>query len=121
MRLLLDEMHAPAVAAALVAAGHDVAAVAAEPSMRGRSDASLLQYGTESGRVLVTENVGDFLVLVQRRVAVGGTHPGVILTNPARFNRASLAYPGNLISALATFLADPPVEGDSWTWWLQPA
>lgn len=121
MRLLLDEMHAPAVAAALVGAGHDVVAVAAEPSMRGRSDMSLLQHGTESGRALVTENVGDFLVLVQRCAAAGESHPGVILTNPARFNRASLAYPGNLISALAAFLADPPVDGDSWTWWLQPA
>ncbi|WP_419916198.1 DUF5615 family PIN-like protein [Candidatus Poriferisodalis sp.] len=121
MKLLLDEMHAPTVAAALVEAGHDVVAVAANPSLRGCSDASLLQHAMESGRALVTENVGDFSVLVQRRVAAGKSHPGVILTNPARFNRASLAYPGNLIAALAALLIDPPVDGDSWMWWLQRA
>ncbi len=120
MRLLLDEMHAPIVAAALVDAGHDVVAVAADLSMRGCSDASLLQHAAESGRVLVTENIGDFSVLLQRRAAVGESHPGVIFTNPVRFNRASLAYPGNLISALADLLAEPPVEGNSWTWWLRP-
>lgn len=121
MKLLLDEMHAPSVAVALVDAGHDVVAVAANPSLRGCSDASLLQYAMESGRALVTENVGDFSVLVKRHVAAGESHPGVILTNPARFNRASLAYPGNLIAALAAFLTDLPVDGDSWTWWLQRA
>ena len=120
MKLLLDEMHAPAIAAALAQAGHDVVAVAADLSMRGSSDVVLLQGATESGRVLVTENIGDFSVLLQRRVAAREPHPGVIFTNPVRFNRASLAYPGNLISALTAFLAGPPVHGDSWTWWLQP-
>ncbi len=44
MRLLLDEMHAPAVAEALVASGHDVVAVAAEPELRGCSDRGLLEH-----------------------------------------------------------------------------
>jgi hypothetical protein len=121
VKLLLDEMHAPTVAVALVEAGHDVVAVAADASLRGTSDASLLLYAMESGRALVTENVGDFSVLVQRRVAAGEAHPGVIFTNPVRFNRASLAYPGNLIAALTALLADPHADGDSWTRWLQPA
>lgn len=30
-------------------------------------------------------------------------------------------YPGSLIAALAVFLAEPPVEGTGWTWYLDLA
>jgi hypothetical protein len=42
--------------------------------------------------------------------------PGT-LTNPKRFNRATVAYPGNVIAALRAFLTDPPITGESWIWW----
>jgi hypothetical protein len=42
----------------------------------------------------------------------------LIFTNPRRFNRATLAYPGKLIAALREFLTDPPITGVSWIWWL---
>lgn len=118
MRLLLDEMHAPAAAAALIEAGFDVVASAADPSLRGLSDADLLDFATASGWALVTENVGDFSVLAAARAVDGESHTGLIFTNPGRFNRAALAYPGDLIAALGTFLDNPPVSGDSWIWWL---
>ncbi len=137
MRLLLDEMHAPAVAVALNEAGFDVTATAADPSLRGSSDADLLDLATAADpslrgssdadlldlataadRALVTENVGDFSVLASARAVAGEPHAGLILTNPARFNRAALAYPGNLIAALRSFLDNPPVSGDSWIRWL---
>ena len=57
VRLLLDEMHSPAIAEALVARGWDVVAVAAEPSLRGSSDTELLEYASRSDQILVTENV----------------------------------------------------------------
>lgn len=118
MRLLLDEMHAPAVAAALNEAGFDVVAVAADPSPRGAGDADLLDHAAATDRVLVTENVGDFSVLAAARAVDGEPHAGLIFTNPSRFSRATLAYPGNLILALRSFLDAPPVGGGSWTWWL---
>ena len=118
MRLLLDEMHAPAVAAALNEAGFDVVATAADPPLRGSSDADLLDLATAADRALVTENVGDFSVLAATRAVADEPHAGLIFTNPSRFNRATLAYPGNLIVALRTFLDDPPVSGDSWIRWL---
>ena len=118
MRLLLDGMHAPAVAVALNEAGFDVTATAADPSLRGSSDADLLDLATAADRALVTENVGDFSVLASARAVAGEPHAGLILTNPARFNRAALAYPGNLIAALRSFLDNPPVSGDSWIRWL---
>lgn len=118
MRLLLDEMHAPAIALALTEAGFDVVAVAVDPSLRGSSDADLLDHAATTGRALVTENVGDFSVLAAARAVDGDPHAGLICTNPSRFNRATLAYPGNLIEALRSFLDNPPITGDSWTWWL---
>ena len=44
--------------------------------------------------------------------------PGVVFTNPKRFDRATLAYPGTLSTALRRFLDDPPIDGESWIWWL---
>lgn len=118
MRLLLDEMRAPAIADALTEAGFDVVAVAADPSLRGSSDADLLDHAAAGGRALVTENVSDFSVLATARAVDGEPHAGLIFTNPARFNRATLAYPGNLIAALRNLLDAPPITGDSWIRWL---
>lgn len=118
MRLLLDEMHAPAIADALTEVGFDVLAVAADPSLRGSSDADLLDHATATGRALVTENVSDFTALAAGRTAAGEPHAGVIFTNPRRFNRAALAYPGNLIAALEALLENPTATGDFWIRWL---
>lgn len=118
MKLLLDEMHAPSIAEALIDGAFDVVAVAAQPALRAIADDDLLEYATAEGRAVVTENVGDFTSLATQWVAEGRAHAGLIFTNPSRFNRAGLAYPGNLITALEVFLADPPVAGASWIWWL---
>ena len=59
------------------------------------------------------------LLLVGGRLGErGADHCGLVFTSPRRFNRASRAYPGNLIAALGAFLESPPVEGRSWQWWL---
>lgn len=118
LKLLLDEMHSPIIAAALAEAGWDVIAVSAEPSLRSASDAELLDHAATVGRVLVTENIRDYMPLVKGRAVEGETRPGLILTNPKRFNRTSLAYPGNVIAALQALLEAPPTQGQSWIWWL---
>ena len=92
--------------------------MAAVPGLRGVSDADLFNYAAASGRAVVTENVADFSVLASRWATQKKAHTGLIYTNPRRFNRASLAYPGDLMAALRRFLDNPPVEGASWTWWL---
>jgi hypothetical protein len=118
LRLLLDEMHAPAVADALRADGHDVVSVAATSSLRGTSDEDLLAYGAEQGLVIVTENVVDVSVIAARWATERRPHAGLIFTSPRRFDRAMLAYPGNLVVALREMLEDPPDVGASGTWWL---
>lgn len=118
MKLLLDEMHAPRVAVELTGESFDVVAVAAHPDLRGMADEALLAFATTEHRALVTENVADFMPLATQWVGGHKTHPGLIFTGPRRFNRATLAYPGNLIASLREFLTDPPSNGESWIWWL---
>jgi hypothetical protein len=118
VKLLLDEMHAPGIAGSLTERSFDVVAVAAQPALRGMTDEDLLTYATNHERVLVTENVADFMPLAAQWAGAGRAHTGLIFTNPKRFNRATLAYPGNVIVALSEFLTNPPTAGKSWIWWL---
>lgn len=118
MRLLLDELHAPAVAEALRGRGIDAVAAAATVQLRGLADQDLLAFASADQRTLVTENVGDFTLLHGRWLAEGRAHAGIVFTSPKRFQRASLAYPGVLIEALTRFVQELPVQGDSWVWWL---
>lgn len=111
-------MHAPSIAVALTDAAFDVGAVAARPELRGLADDERLTYATAELRALVTEDVTDFLPLAARWAGEGKVHAGLVFTHPARFNRAMLAYPGNVIAGLREFLDDPPIGGESWIWWL---
>jgi Domain of unknown function (DUF5615) len=118
LRLLLDEMHAPAAANALLAEGHDVVAVAATSSLRGMSDDDLLACAAAEHLVIVTENVVDLATIAAQWATAGRVHAGLILTNPKRFNRATRAYPGNLVVALHELLGEPPDLSSSGIWWL---
>ncbi len=84
------------------------------------ADENLLQFAAETNRTIVTENVRDFAILISRWATRDTHHPNVIFTDRNRFNRRSVAYPTNVIAALAHFLQHPPIEGTSWVWWLQP-
>ena len=118
MRLLLDEMHAPSVAETLRAEGHDAVAVAAVPGLRGVADEDLLAYASGEGFVIVTENVVDFAAIAARWGTEGRAHAGLVFTSPKRFNRATRAYPGNLVVALREMLSQPPDVASAGTWWL---
>jgi hypothetical protein len=111
-------MHADAVARALTRRGFDVVAACAVPDLRGRPDDELLAAATADGRAVVTENVRDFAPLATSWAAAGRPHGGIVFTAPTRFSRARAAYPGDLIAALESFLAAPPIHGEAWIWWL---
>lgn len=114
---MLDEMHAPSVAEALRADGHDVVAVAAVPGLRGIADEDLLVHAAGEGFVIVTENVVDFAAIAARWATESRPHAGLVFTSPKRFNRATRGYPGNLVVALRNLLSEPP-DLASGTWWL---
>ena len=93
-------------------------AASVEDRTRNITDAELLDYATAEGRAVVTENVADFAVLASRYAAEGRTHARIVFTHPAKFSRASSAYPRSLIRSLREFLKSPPPLGDAWVWWL---
>ena len=73
VRLLLDEMFAPAVAAEPRALGHDVIVVADRPDVRSESDAEAYAWASAEQRWLLTENVKDFRPIMLRALQAGST------------------------------------------------
>ena len=118
--LLLDDMHAPAVAAALRDRGHDVLAVVEQDELRALTDQELFRWAAEHRRRIVTENVKDFAPLLRRAEELGRPGAPQLFTSSRAFPR-SRRNPGPLIDALDAWLRaadvnEPPLED-----WLQPA
>ena len=103
-RLALDEMFSPQVAAELVRRGHDVVAVAADPGLAGLPDEQILEWATEQGRCLVTENVRDYELPRRASAAQARTHAGLLYCDPRRFPR-DRRFLGALVVALDKLIA----------------
>lgn len=116
--LLLDEMHAPVVAATLRDRGYDVLAVAEQDELRALADEELFRWAAERGRSIVTENVKDFAPLLRQVEELGQPMAPLLFTSSRTFPR-SRRNPGPLIEALDAWLraadaAEPLLEA-----WLQ--
>jgi hypothetical protein len=107
--LLLDEMHAPLVAAALRERGQDVTAVAEQEALRAMSDEELFRLAGEQGRRIVTENVKDFAPPLRRTEESGHPATPLLFTSSRTFPR-SRRNPGPLINALDAWLHAPGVS-----------
>ncbi len=121
MKLLLDEMHAPAVAEALRIRGIDTIAVTERDDLRGLSDVDLLHAAAIEGRAVVTENIKDFAVLHRHVSAAGEKHSGLVYTHPRRFPRSAPNHVRVLADALTEFVNRnaPGLDGiESFVWWL---
>ncbi|MXW24288.1 MAG: hypothetical protein F4Z08_06895 [Chloroflexi bacterium] len=115
MKLLLDEMMDPAVAAGLRARGHDVIAVGEVRTLQGLSDRALLSVAQADDRVVVTEDRGDFRRLGAADVRAGRPYPRLILTDDHAWPRGDRRTVGRLVRALdALLLADVTLEGELW-------
>ena len=80
MRLLLDHHLSPRrVAPPLSEAGHDVLALAAEPTAEGMNDDRVLELAIAEARILVTRNARDFTPRLRARAEGGRSHAGAIL------------------------------------------
>lgn len=110
MRLGLDEHYSPQIATSLRDAGFDVISVKERPELLSISDAELLATMTEEGRALLTENVGDFAPLIQRRAADGEDFSGIIYTSNNTMPR-SKATIGRYVEALTRLMERFPDEG----------
>lgn len=118
--LLLDEMHAPAVAAALRGRGHDVIAVAERPDLRAMADADLFVWAGLGSRRLVTENVKDFHRLFLRAEGSTRTTAALLYTSSRAFPRSRRDH-RPLVDALDAWLCHPDAARRPAEDWLRPA
>jgi Domain of unknown function (DUF5615) len=117
VRLLLDEMLAPAIARGLRAWGHDVTAVAGDPAHEGLSDREVLAFACAEGRAVVTNNLKDFRPLHAEALLSGTGHFGLIFM-PETYRRTH-ADIGRTVDALEAKLKQFPSDrglADSETW-----
>jgi predicted nuclease of predicted toxin-antitoxin system len=117
VRLLLDELFSPEIASQLVKRGHDVVAVAADPGLVGLPDEQVLEWATDQGRCLVTENVKDYEVLRRAAAAQGKAHAGLLYSGPRRFPR-DRRFVGALVVALDKLIAASQLPGPGEVGWL---
>ena len=111
MRLLLDEMLAPAIARELRARGHDVEAVASHPDREAWSDPEVMVVARAGHRAVVTNNLRDYRPLHHEAIVPGGPgHFGMIFM-PGGYRRTR-ADTGRIVAALEAKLALHPGERD---------
>jgi Domain of unknown function (DUF5615) len=108
LRLLLDEMYSPAIAAELRARGHDAVSVhdLGRGLVTGASDADVLAAAQREGPALVTENVRDYRPLESGLLADRSHHAGLVYTSNRQFPRGDPATLGRLVRALEALLRE---------------
>ena len=108
MRLALDHHYSTAIAVLLRELGHDVVA-AIERGWEAEDDEALLVACEREERALLTNNVGDFVVIARRWAVEGRRHAGLVFTSDASMprNRDTI---GRYAEALDALLASHPKD-----------
>jgi Domain of unknown function (DUF5615) len=120
VRLCLDEHYAIRIAVALRERGHEVSAVKERPELLGVEDRDLLAVMQGERCALLTENVSDFMPLVQELAARDEDHWGVVFSSPVSMPRGTGTI-GLFVEALDRLLAERRAEDGllNQVWWLQ--
>ena len=112
MKLVLNEMWSGEIARQLRRRGYDVVAATELPRRyRGVPDHEFFRLAQEDGRVVVTDNVRDFAMLVAERASRAEPHCGVVFAVRPAFDRAHPGIVGSMTRALTTFLSGDPEPG----------
>jgi hypothetical protein len=104
VKLLLDEMYAAELAAALCDKGVSTVTVA-ELGLTGRSDIDVFTAATDGGYAVLTENVSDFARISGEHVAAGRHHCGVLIALSSRFSRRPSGYAA-IVAAVGALKTD---------------
>jgi hypothetical protein len=120
-RLLLDEMLSPKIGTGLEARGHDVEAVTRRPDLMAvHDDEPILAAAAAEDRVLVTANVGDFVVLDARWAAEGRLHAGIVFVTASTFPQ-DRSFIGGVVNALHVAATEGTLPAPGHTLYLRPA
>ena len=118
-RLLLDETFDARIATRLVGLGHDCLAVVADASARGTSDSDVVVMAIETGRTLVTDDVGDFERLRRDRADRGEPVPALVHTSDRTFPR-DRRFVERIVAALDHAARTDAVTDAGGVLWLAP-
>ena len=111
MKLLLDEMFSPLVAAELRAGRHDAVAIKEHNEWESLSDPEVVALARTAQRAVVTANLRDFRPLHAELVAPGGEgHAGMVFV-PTSF-RLTRAATGQIVAAFEARIAEYPGDAD---------
>jgi len=113
VRLLLDEMWSPRIAAELRKRGFDVIAIAESEialGYAGDTDQAVFARAQRERRAIVTDNVADFEQARGEWETQGNTHYGVLYALNPPFNRHRAGAVGPMTLALEYFLASPEAK-----------
>ena len=120
MKLALDHLYSPQIASSLRDSGHDVVTVA-ERGWETGTDEALLALCLGEQRVLVTNNVADFAVIVRRWALEGRSHAGLVFTSDRSMPRGN-DWIGQYVRALENLVqsltSDDALRDQ--VQWLQP-
>ena len=115
MKLLLDEMFSPLVAAELRARGHDAVAIEEHDEWQSLSDPEVIALARTEQRAVVTANLRDFRPLHAQLVAPGGDgHAGMVFVPTSV--RLTKAATGRIVEVpLAQYPGDADLaNGETW-------
>lgn len=118
--LLLDEMIGPRVARELRDRGMDVIAVAERTDLRALPDDAVLEFGRETGRMVVTLNIGDYARLHQQWLNQGREHAGIVMVTAQAFPQ-NRAFIGALVNALTAAAETASLPGPGEVVYSEPA
>ncbi len=109
MRILLDEMYSPAIVEGLRERGHDAISVHDRPDLVAALDPAIFAAMQAEHRVIVTNNVRDFVPLAQDALQAGSPFFGLVLTSDRSLPR-SKATIGTYVRLLETLLSEHPAQ-----------
>ena len=120
MKLVLDAMYTPVIAEQLRRRGHDVVSASEYERLAQAEDDVILGFAVSERRVVVTENIHDFVRLDREYRADGRSHFGMLLSTDRGYSRHDGGAIGRLVTALDAWLKEHPEEADesSLIWWL---
>ena len=115
VRLALDEMFSPKIAAALRDLEHDVVSVAERIDLRALPDDEIFAWALADNGWLLTENVKDFRPILLHAMQASGITTGLQFTSSRAFPRSRTNL-GPLVDSLHKWLSagPPPPLTDDW-------
>src|SRR2546430_2703287 len=81
-------MYSPVIAARLRERGHDAASAQDRDDLSAASDATILETVQAERRVIVTNNVRDFMPLANQALRSGAAFYGIVFTNDRSLPRS---------------------------------